>query len=214
MFIDSLEDRRHLSFSFNAATVDIPANLQGGRGTQLFLRTAPWTVPPGFDRNVLYRDPGSTLLEALVRKESGGDARAHNLATDAVGLLQITPGFLREVNAICNDRYKQWNSKTKDWQYDERYTTYRLQDRWNSADNINMGVIYMRRYGLDYQLLMGTPVSDVAYAAMFHSGARGYQTAEGKAYGAEIDRIMRDDLGYVPTQNVHIHKSGELFNGF
>ena len=61
-----------------------------------------------------------SLLAAVIHVESRGDANAHNVGEDAVGVLQIRPIMVKEVNRIL------------------RFDKYTLQDRWDKQKSIEM----------------------------------------------------------------------------
>lgn len=67
-------------------------------------------------------------LESLVLVESGGDPTARNTATDAVGILQIRPMYVNEVNRIVGE---------------QRYT---LADRYSVKKSIEMFQIIQEYY--------------------------------------------------------------------
>lgn len=67
-------------------------------------------------------------LESLVLVESGGDPTARNKATDAVGILQIRPVYVNEVNRIVGE---------------QRYT---LADRYSVKKSIEMFQIIQEYY--------------------------------------------------------------------
>lgn len=67
-------------------------------------------------------------LESLVLVESGGDPMARNTATDAVGILQIRPIYVDEVNRIVGE---------------QRYT---LADRYSVKKSIEMFQIIQEYY--------------------------------------------------------------------
>ena len=61
-----------------------------------------------------------SLLAAVIHVESRGDVNAHNVGEDAVGVLQIRPIMVKEVNRIL------------------RFDKYTLQDRWDKQKSIEM----------------------------------------------------------------------------
>ena len=60
------------------------------------------------------------LVNAVIHVESRGDTLAHNIKEDAVGVLQIRPIMVKEVNRIL------------------RFDKYTLQDRWDKQKSIEM----------------------------------------------------------------------------
>ena len=61
-----------------------------------------------------------SLIAAIIYVESRGDSMAYNKREDAVGVLQIRPIMLREVNRLLG------------------YNKYKLSDRWNIAKSKEM----------------------------------------------------------------------------
>ena len=60
------------------------------------------------------------LIEAIIHVESRGDSMAYNAGEDAVGVLQIRPIMMREVNRLLG------------------YNKYTLDDRWSKSKSIEM----------------------------------------------------------------------------
>tara|TARA_R100000951_G_scaffold109933_1_gene107557 strand:- start:430 stop:948 length:519 start_codon:yes stop_codon:yes gene_type:complete len=77
--------------------------------------------PPALDHERLYR--------ALVEQESGGNPHAVGDGGRAVGVLQIHPIMVRDVNRILG--YDRWT----------------LQDRWSAAESRAMLEVYLGHYG-------------------------------------------------------------------
>ena len=60
------------------------------------------------------------LIDAIIHVESRGDSMAYNAGEDAVGVLQIRPIMMREVNRLLG------------------YNKYTLKDRWSKSKSIEM----------------------------------------------------------------------------
>ena len=60
------------------------------------------------------------LIDAVIHVESRGDINAHNVGEDAVGVLQIRPIMVQEVNRVLG------------------FDKYTLQDRWDKQKSIEM----------------------------------------------------------------------------
>jgi len=60
------------------------------------------------------------LVNAIIHVESRGDIHAHNVSEDAVGVLQIRPIMVKEVNRVLG------------------FDKYTLQDRWDKQKSIEM----------------------------------------------------------------------------
>ena len=61
-----------------------------------------------------------SLIDAIIHVESRGDSMAYNAKEDAVGVLQIRPIMMREVNRLLG------------------YNKYTLDDRWSKSKSIEM----------------------------------------------------------------------------
>ena len=61
-----------------------------------------------------------SLIEAIIHVESRGDSMAYNAKEDAVGVLQIRPIMMREVNRLLQEN------------------KYTLADRWSKSKSIEM----------------------------------------------------------------------------
>jgi hypothetical protein len=60
------------------------------------------------------------LIHAIIHVESRGNTHAHNVSEDAVGVLQIRPIMVKEVNRVLG------------------FDKYTLQDRWDKKKSIEM----------------------------------------------------------------------------
>lgn len=69
------------------------------------------------------------IITALISIESGGFVRAHNLKEDAVGILQIRPIMVKEVNRILELQGAEGN--------------YTLEDRWNVQKSRRMCTYFL-----------------------------------------------------------------------
>tara|TARA_R110000764_G_scaffold737_5_gene2747 strand:+ start:460 stop:867 length:408 start_codon:yes stop_codon:yes gene_type:complete len=61
-----------------------------------------------------------SLIDAIIHVESRGDSMAYNVGEDAVGVLQIRPIMMREVNRLLKEN------------------KYTLDDRWSKSKSIEM----------------------------------------------------------------------------
>lgn len=73
------------------------------------------------------------LLPALIQVESGGEYRAVGDHGKAVGVLQIWPVMVQDVNRIAGTRYT-------------------LSDRLNHAKSVEMARIFLRHYGKSWTI--------------------------------------------------------------
>ena len=75
-----------------------------------------------------------TLIWAIGMVESNYNPKAYNASEDAVGILQIRPIYVRDVNRILGER------------------RYSLADRWDAKKSIEMTGIYLKYYTKVYGL--------------------------------------------------------------
>ncbi len=86
----------------------------------LFLILISLFLPTGSPVGEIIAKKDTKLVDAIIYVESRGDSMAHNKREDAVGVLQIRPIMLREVNRLLG------------------YDKYTLKDRWSKAKSIEM----------------------------------------------------------------------------
>ncbi len=86
----------------------------------LFLILISLFLPTGSPVGEIIASKDTKLVDAIIYVESRGDSMAHNKREDAVGVLQIRPIMLREVNRLLG------------------YDKYTLKDRWSKAKSIEM----------------------------------------------------------------------------
>ena len=87
------------------------------------------------------------LIEAIIWRESGGDNKAVNRKTNAVGCLQITPIYLRQCNKIAGHK------------------KYKPSDRYSRRKSIEMFNIYQKHFN---------PNKDLHLAIKLHNPRAGY----------------------------------------
>lgn len=80
----------------------------------------------------------TTVMNAIIKVESRGNAKAHNPVGDCAGILQITPGLVRE----CNNILKQKKST-------KRYT---LSDRYNASKSKEMFILMQETYNPEHNV--------------------------------------------------------------
>lgn len=86
----------------------------------LFLILVSLFLPTGSPVGEIIDAKDTNLIAAIIYVESRGDSMAHNKREDAVGVLQIRPIMLREVNRLLG------------------YDKYNLEDRWSKKKSIEM----------------------------------------------------------------------------
>lgn len=87
---------------------------------KVFLILISLFLPTGSPVGEIIASKDTKLVDAIIYVESRGDSMAHNKGEDAVGVLQIRPIMLREVNRLLG------------------YDKYTLKDRWSKAKSIEM----------------------------------------------------------------------------
>jgi len=87
---------------------------------KVFLILISLFLPTGSPVGEIIASKDTKLVDAIIYVESRGDSMAHNKREDAVGVLQIRPIMLREVNRLLG------------------YDKYTLKDRWSKAKSIEM----------------------------------------------------------------------------
>ena len=85
-----------------------------------FLVLVSLFLPTGYPVGEIIATKDTKLIDAIMYVESRGDSMAYNRGEDAVGVLQIRPIMLREVNRLLG------------------YDRYNLKDRWSKAKSIEM----------------------------------------------------------------------------
>ena len=113
-----------------------------------------------------YSRDWSAVVSAIAKVESKGNARAVN--GDAVGILQIRPVLVRDVNRILKLR-----NSTK------RYT---LNDRYDPQKSAEMFEIYQSFYN---------PTGNVEKAIRLWNGGSGYTKAKTEKYYQKVRRAMQ-----------------------
>ena len=107
----------------------------------------------------------SKVIDAIIQVESKGNAKAHNPIGDCAGILQITPGLVKQ----CNTWLKAKKSK-------KRYT---LQDRYNVQKSKEMFVMYQTYYNKS---------NSVEKAIRIWNGGPGYTVSGTNGY---FNKVMK-----------------------
>ena len=107
----------------------------------------------------------SKLIDAISKVESKGNPKAHNPIGDCAGILQITPGLVKQ----CNAWLKVKKSK-------KRYT---LRDRYNVSKSKEMFEMYQHYLN---------PSNDVEKAIRIWNGGPGYSVSKTNGY---LKKVMK-----------------------
>ena len=112
----------------------------------------------------------SKLIDAIAMVESKGNPKAHNKVGDCAGLLQITPGLVKQ----CNIWLKQKKSS-------KRYT---LADRYNVKKSKEMFVMVQSYYN---------KTNDVEKAIRIWNGGPGYTKSGTNGYYKKVMKYYKGD---------------------
>ena len=107
----------------------------------------------------------SRIIDAIAKVESKGNPKAHNPIGDCAGILQITPGLVKQ----CNTWLKVKKSK-------KRYT---LRDRYNVSKSKEMFEMYQHYLN---------PSNDVEKAIRIWNGGPGYSVSKTNGY---LKKVMK-----------------------
>ena len=107
----------------------------------------------------------SRVIDAIAKVESKGNPKAHNPIGDCAGILQITPGLVKQ----CNTWLKVKKSK-------KRYT---LRDRYNVKKSKEMFEMYQHYLN---------PSNDVEKAIRIWNGGPGYSVSKTNGY---LKKVMK-----------------------
>jgi hypothetical protein len=97
------------------------------------------------------------IITALISIESGGFVKAHNISEDAVGILQIRPIMVKEVNRILKMQGVD--------------CTYTDNDRWNPMASRRMCTIFLRHQYDRYVAKYGRKPTMRELAMSWNSGS-------------------------------------------
>jgi len=146
---------------------------------------------PGFDADL------DALLERIVYVESKGDTYAEKRDENAVGLYQIRPIFLKDVNRLVKETYHLPMGLQ---QADVPRTEYTLAERVDPVVSRRVALIYMAHYGVGWvqagheNPLPGTVPAEVL-ARNHNGGPTGWQKAATEAYWVKARDANPEDVG-------------------
>ena len=106
------------------------------------------------------------VMDAIIQVESRGNAKA--VSKDCVGVLQIRPVLVRDVN-----EYLKIKGKNK------RFT---LNDRFNVEKSKEMFVLYQKRYN---------PTNNIEKAIRLWNGGTGYSVKKTEKYYSRVKAHMK-----------------------
>jgi soluble lytic murein transglycosylase-like protein len=112
----------------------------------------------------------SRVIDAIAKVESKGNPKAHNPIGDCAGILQITPGLVKQ----CNTWLKVKKSK-------KRYT---LRDRYNVEKSKEMFVMVQNHYNKS---------NNVEKAIRIWNGGPGYSVSKTNRYYKKVCGYLYND---------------------
>ncbi len=129
----------------------------------LFLILISLFLPTGSPVGEIIAKKDTKLVDAIMYVESRGDSMAYNKREDAVGVLQIRPIMLREVNRLLG------------------YDKYTLKDRWSKAKSIEM-----------FEVIRGhtTNPTDEKLARNWNGGWNGYKKQSTLKYWNKVKKLL------------------------
>ena len=111
------------------------------------------------------------LLNALIAVESCGNPAAIGDNGQAVGVLQIHPECVRDVNRITGK-------------------SYTLQDRASASKSREICAAYLKHYGRLYERRTGKTATGEVYARIWNGGPNGYRREGTRAYWRKVQAAM------------------------
>ena len=114
----------------------------------------------------------AVLLSALIAVESGGRDDAVGRSGESIGVLQIHPSCLQDVNRVTG-------------------RAYALCDRWNTAKSKEICTAYLSHYGRLYERRTGRKADAEVLARMWNGGPRGYAKESTRRYWAKVQAELQ-----------------------
>lgn len=111
------------------------------------------------------------LIPFLSEVESNNNPDAIGDHGKAVGVLQIHPVCVEDVNRITGKHYT-------------------LEDRRDRSKSVEMCSAYLMHYGTAYELRTGQKATPEVLARIWNGGPRGYSKASTLAYWVKVRRAM------------------------
>lgn len=114
----------------------------------------------------------AVLLSALIAVESGGRADAVGCSGESIGILQIHPGCVHDINRVTG-------------------RAYTLRDRWNAAKSREMCTAYLSHYGRLYERRTRKRATAEVLARIWNGGPRGYNDEKTRRYWAKVQAELQ-----------------------
>lgn len=119
--------------------------------------------------------PDEILFNAIAQVESNGNPSKRNSAEDAVGIVQIRPIVIEDVNRINK--------------LEGRSERFNLNDRYSVAKSRRMFDVYLTYYGGRLHRL-GKPVTYQTLAKTWNGGPDGYKKPAAETYWQKVKREL------------------------
>ncbi len=111
------------------------------------------------------------LMPVLASVESGNNPNAVGDGGKAVGIYQIHPGYVQDVNRIAR-------------------TAYTLDDRKDPVKAAEMVTIYLTHYGERYVRITGNEINLEALARMHNGGPNGWKMQATESYWKKCGTLL------------------------
>lgn len=115
--------------------------------------------------------PSEKLINALIQVESSGKADAIGDGGNAVGILQIWPAVIEDVNRV----------------YKVKYT---LSERKNPVLSKQICRLYLKHYGKYYTKKTGKTPTNQVLARIWNGGPAGYKKEATVEYWNKVKRVL------------------------
>ena len=119
---------------------------------------------------VVFHFTDDSLWRAIVKVESGGNTRAWNKTTDAVGIAQIRKTVVDDCNRILGHKRFSYN------------------DRWSRRASRRMFDIYLNYWARHYEKQTGRAATAEIRARIWNGGPNGWKYRETEDYWERVRR--------------------------
>lgn len=113
----------------------------------------------------------AVIIKALIAVESCGNPNAIGDNGQAVGVLQIHPACVQDVNRITGKAYN-------------------IHDRVNPQKSREICAAYLMHYGKRYERRTGKTATAEVYARIWNGGPSGYRRESTRAYWRKVQAAM------------------------
>ena len=113
------------------------------------------------------------IIPLLIQIESGGDPNAIGDKGLAVGILQLHPIYVKDVNLSFS-------------------THYTLEDRFDKQKSIEITTLYLKKYGRAYERATGRKVTPEVLARIHNGGPNGWKKKSTNKYWNRCKKLIED----------------------